>query len=134
MPVLFQDPLVRRVEGSQIMPPSAVIHHRQLGSIRSVFNFSSTFLFPCSLPAKKHNKLVNWAKNFEFQAKKIDVFSRVFFPFVFAMFNIWYWSYYLSKSHKQVFYKMETFSLLYSRLKLVKKGKSEVRRRVLLLC
>jgi len=74
------DPLVRRVEGSQIMPPSAVIHH--------------------SLPAKKHNKLVNWAKNFEFQAKKIDVFSRVFFPFVFAMFNIWYWSYYLSKSHK----------------------------------
>jgi len=72
------DPLMRRVEGSQIMAPGSVIHHRQ--------------------PERKTNKLVLWVKNFEFQAKKIDVFSRVFFPFVFAMFNIWYWSYYLSKA------------------------------------
>ena len=68
---------------------------------KSSFTQVFSYFFPFfSLPAKKHNKLVNWAKNFEFQAKKIDVFSRVFFPFVFAMFNIWYWSYYLSKSHK----------------------------------
>jgi len=72
------DPLMRRVEGSHIIPPAAVIHHR--------------------LPGRKSNKLFLWFKNFEFQAKKIDVFSRVFFPFVFAVFNIWYWSYYLSRS------------------------------------
>ena len=69
---------MRRVEGSHIIPPAAVIHHR--------------------LPGRKSNKLFLWFKNFEFQAKKIDVFSRVFFPFVFAVFNIWYWSYYLSRS------------------------------------
>ena len=50
------------------------------------------------LPVRKSNKLFMWFKNFEFQAKKIDVFSRVFFPFVFAVFNIWYWSFYLSRS------------------------------------
>ena len=53
---------------------------------------------PTRLPVRNSNKLLMWFKNFEFQAKKIDVFSRVGFPFVFAVFNIWYWSYYLSRS------------------------------------
>ena len=38
---------------------------------------------------------------FHVQAKKIDVFSRVLFPFCFAIFNAWYWSYYLSKASSQ---------------------------------
>ena len=77
--VLFlQDPLMRRMEGSHIMPPGAVIHHR--------------------IPIRRPNKITLWIKNFQFQAKKIDVFSRVFFPFVFAIFNIWYWSYYLTRA------------------------------------
>ena len=74
----LQDPLMRRMEGSQMMPPGAVIHHR--------------------IPMRRPNKLMLWIKNFQFQAKKIDVFSRVFFPFVFAIFNIWYWSYYLTRA------------------------------------
>ena len=40
-------------------------------------------------------------RNFQFGAKKIDVFSRFGFPFVFFIFNIWYWSYYLTREHKQ---------------------------------
>ena len=56
------------------------------------------FVNHARLPVRKSNKLLSWFKNFEFQAKKIDVFSRVFFPFVFAVFNIWYWSFYLSRS------------------------------------
>jgi len=71
------DPLMRRMEGSHLMPPSAVIHHR--------------------ISVRRPNKLSLWIKNFQFQAKKIDVFSRVFFPFVFAIFNVWYWSYYLTR-------------------------------------
>ena len=68
---------MRRMEGSHLMPPSAVIHHR--------------------ISVRRPNKLSLWIKNFQFQAKKIDVFSRVFFPFVFAIFNVWYWSYYLTR-------------------------------------
>jgi len=75
---MSMDPLMRRMEGSQLMPPGAVIHNR--------------------IPMRRPNKLTLWIKNFQFQAKKIDVFSRVFFPFVFAMFNIWYWSYYLTRA------------------------------------
>jgi len=74
------DPLMRRVEGSQMMPPGTVIHHR--------------------LPVRRQNKLLLWMTNFQFQAKKIDVFSRVFFPFVFGVFNIWYWSYYLTRANQ----------------------------------
>ena len=35
-------------------------------------------------------------RNFHFQAKKIDVFSRVAFPFAFGVFNVLYWSHYLT--------------------------------------
>ena len=37
-------------------------------------------------------------RNFQFGAKKIDVFSRFGFPLVFAIFNVWYWSYYLTQT------------------------------------
>ena len=86
---------MRRVEGSQIMAPGSVIHHRLKHFVLFKENLKTSFF---RQPERKTNKLVLWVKNFEFQAKKIDVFSRVFFPFVFAMFNIWYWSYYLSKA------------------------------------
>ena len=44
--------------------------------------------------------MMNWVnfRNFQFGAKKIDVFSRFGFPLVFAIFNVWYWSYYLTQT------------------------------------
>jgi len=77
-PTMSMDPLMRRIDGSHMIPPSAVIHHR--------------------LPVKRTNRLVGWFTNFQFQAKKIDVFSRAFFPFLFFVFNCWYWSYYLTRA------------------------------------
>ena len=38
-----------------------------------------------------------WFSNFKFAAKKIDVFSRVLFPGVFAVFNFLYWTYFLTR-------------------------------------
>jgi len=52
----------------------------------------------CKPPPRKPNPLVQWYKNFHFQSKKIDVVSRVLFPFVFALFNAFYWSYYLTRN------------------------------------
>ena len=46
---------------------------------------------------KRSGGLTGWAKNFQFHAKKIDVFSRFGFPLVFFLFNLWYWSYYLTR-------------------------------------
>jgi hypothetical protein len=43
----------------------------------------------------------NYIKNFQFQAKKIDVFSRVLFPFTFALFNCMYWSYYMTRQQEK---------------------------------
>jgi hypothetical protein len=34
-------------------------------------------------------RLTAWIQNFEFQAKKIDVFSRFGFPGIFFLFNVW---------------------------------------------
>ena len=81
---------MRRIEGSQMLPPGAVIHHHP--------------------KTPRGNKLTTWVRDFQFQAKKIDIFSRfvfvfifilisrVIFPFTFLMFNLWYWSYYLSQA------------------------------------
>jgi len=77
-PPMSMDPLMRRIDGSHMIPPSAVIHHR--------------------LPIKRPNRFTSWISNFQFQAKKIDVFSRAFFPFLFFVFNCWYWSYYLTRA------------------------------------
>jgi len=51
----------------------------------------------CKPPPRKPNPLALWYKNFFFLSKKIDVVSRVFFPFAFALFNAFYWSYYLTR-------------------------------------
>jgi len=79
---MSMDPLMRRIEGSHMVPPSAVLHHNRI-------------------PMRRPNKISLWVKNFQFQAKKIDVFSRVLFPFCFALFNAWYWSYYLTRAQSQ---------------------------------
>lgn len=74
------DPLMRRMERSHLMPPVAGIVHDTRFSMR------------------KPGRLSCWIRNFQFQAKKIDVFSRFLFPFIFALFNVWYWSYYLTRT------------------------------------
>lgn len=79
---LSMDPLMRRIEGSHMIPPTALLHHNRI-------------------PIRRPNRISLWIKNFQFQAKKIDVFSRVLFPFVFALFNAWYWSYYLTRAQSQ---------------------------------
>ena len=52
---LFQDPLVRRVEGSQIMPPSAVIHHRSAKAVLFYSGFSPTY-FPFQPPSQEEQQ------------------------------------------------------------------------------
>ena len=42
------------------------------------------------------DRLLQWVDRFQFDAKKIDVFSRLLFPSAFALFNAVYWTYYLS--------------------------------------
>jgi len=73
---------MRRIEGAHMIPPSAILHHNRI-------------------PIRRPNRITLWVKNFQFQAKKIDVFSRVLFPFCFALFNAWYWSYYLTRAQSQ---------------------------------
>jgi len=78
------DPLIRRLERSHLMPGSEltqVVTNGQHTMIRS-----------------KPYRFTTWLKNFEFQAKKIDVFSRFGFPGIFFLFNVWYWSYYLTRT------------------------------------
>eukprot|EP00088_Acartia_fossae_P065169 TRINITY_DN80303_c0_g1_i1.p1 TRINITY_DN80303_c0_g1~~TRINITY_DN80303_c0_g1_i1.p1 ORF type:complete len:410 (+),score=67.89 TRINITY_DN80303_c0_g1_i1:112-1230(+) len=73
-----QDPLLRRIDGSQMVQTSTALNTRRY--------------------ARRQTYLTYWLRNFQFQAKKIDVFSRVLFPFSFALFNVWYWSYYLTRT------------------------------------
>ena len=98
---------MRRIEGSQILPAGAVIHHRlhsppfqvvqPLNNVPVCF-FSYLHDRP---PTGKRNLFTSWVNDFQFQAKKIDIFSRWIFPFTFLMFNIWYWSYYLSQAQSK---------------------------------
>jgi len=78
-PPISMDPLMRRIEGSPMIPPSALLHSE--------------------IPVRRRNRLLEWMSNFQFRAKKIDVISRVLFPGTFLFFNIMYWSYYLSQDH-----------------------------------
>jgi len=71
------DPLLRRIEGAHLIPPASIL--------------------PGHIPSS--NRIGEWMRNFQFQAKKIDVFSRVLFPSSFALFNCLYWSYYLTRHH-----------------------------------
>ena len=47
---ILKDPLMRRVEGSQIMPPGAVIHHRYVNiKNKKIFKFNTLFAFSTRL-------------------------------------------------------------------------------------
>ena len=72
-----QEPLLRRIEGAQFIPHASIL--------------------PPRLPT---NRVSLWMINFKFAANKIDVFSRVFFPSVFAIFNCLYWSFYLTREQQ----------------------------------
>ncbi|XP_043503255.1 glutamate-gated chloride channel-like isoform X6 [Polistes fuscatus] len=52
---------------------------------------------PCELhmPPRKKNCCRSWLSKFPTRSKRIDVISRIFFPIVFAFFNLTYWSTYL---------------------------------------
>jgi len=76
---ISMDPLMRRMERSHLMPTGGILNQK-----RKVL--------------KKPAGLTGWMRNFQFQAKKIDVFSRFGFPLVFFFFNLWYWSYYLTRA------------------------------------
>ena len=44
---------------------------------------------------RRGNFLVNWLNRFPTRSKRIDVLSRIFFPLLFALFNVFYWVTYL---------------------------------------
>ena len=44
---------------------------------------------------RSRNFFVNWLNRFPTRSKRIDVLSRIFFPLLFAMFNVFYWVTYL---------------------------------------
>jgi len=84
--------------------------------VRQLSFFVVTVYVPCTMtvsvswmsfwldhrpPTGKRNVFTSWVNDFQFQAKKIDIFSRWIFPFTFLMFNIWYWSYYLSQAQSK---------------------------------
>ena len=71
---------MRRIEGSPMIPPSALLHSE--------------------IPVRRRNRLIEWVTAFQFRAKKIDVISRVLFPGTFLVFNVTYWSYYLSQDQE----------------------------------
>jgi len=73
------DPLMRRIEGSHLIPPGSIL--------------------PPRMPT---NRVSAWFTNFKFAAKKIDVFSRVLFPGVFAFFNFTYWAYFLTREQESM--------------------------------
>jgi len=72
------DPLLRRIEGAHLIPPGSIL--------------------PPRIPT---NRVSAWFSNFKFAAKKIDVFSRVLFPGVFAVFNFLYWTYFLTREQRE---------------------------------
>ena len=70
---------MRRIEGAPMIPAGGGLMHGQI---------------PVQRPRRR---ITNLCQNFQFRAKMIDVLSRVLFPTLFALFNIIYWSYYLTQ-------------------------------------
>lgn len=60
-----------------------------------------TALLHSEIPMRRRNRISEWLNTFQFRAKKIDVISRVLFPMTFLVFNVIYWSYYLSREHQK---------------------------------
>ncbi|XP_012171851.1 glutamate-gated chloride channel isoform X5 [Bombus affinis] len=50
---------------------------------------------------RKKNCCRSWLSKFPTRSKRIDVISRIFFPIVFAFFNLTYWSTYLFREEEQ---------------------------------
>lgn len=50
---------------------------------------------------KSGNFFSNWLNRFPTTSKRIDVLSRIFFPLLFAMFNVFYWVTYLFRDDLQ---------------------------------
>ncbi|XP_033179248.1 glutamate-gated chloride channel isoform X5 [Bombus vosnesenskii] len=50
---------------------------------------------------RKKNCCRSWLSKFPTRSKRIDVISRIFFPIVFAFFNLAYWSAYLFRKEEQ---------------------------------
>ncbi|XP_068983858.1 glutamate-gated chloride channel isoform X4 [Bombus flavifrons] len=50
---------------------------------------------------RKKNCCRSWLSKFPTRSKRIDVISRIFFPIVFAIFNLAYWSAYLFRKEEQ---------------------------------
>jgi len=72
---------MRRIERSHLVPSGHILQ--------------------TSRPSRQPSRIRLWARNFQFGAKKIDVFSRFGFPLVFFLFNAWYWSYYLTRTQQK---------------------------------
>jgi len=96
---ILQDPLMRRLERCHMVPVGHIVH-----TSPHVSGLGTSGLTRVGYQ-EKQNFVKRWFtqryRNFQFGAKKIDVFSRFGFPLVFFIFNIWYWSYYLTQEHKQ---------------------------------
>lgn len=76
----FQKPLVRHPEDSMSMDKlqQCEIH----------------------MQPRKKNCCRSWLSKFPTRSKRIDVISRIFFPIVFAFFNLAYWSTYLFREEE----------------------------------
>jgi len=84
---------MRRIEGAPIIPPGALLHGHEMPGGVGVSGQQRR--------RRRRNGISEWMANFQFRAKKIDVISRVLFPSTFALFNIIYWSYYLTQENKR---------------------------------
>lgn len=51
---------------------------------------------------RSRNFLVNWLNRFPKRSKRIDVLSRIFFPLLFALFNVFYWVTYLLREDYEI--------------------------------
>lgn len=80
-PEFFQKPLVRHPEDTMSMDKlrQCEIH----------------------MQPRKKNCCRSWLSKFPTRSKRIDVISRIFFPIVFAFFNLAYWSTYLFREEEE---------------------------------
>lgn len=81
LPEFFQKPLVRHPEDSMSLDKlqQCEIH----------------------MQPRKKNCCRSWLSKFPTRSKRIDVISRIFFPIVFAFFNLTYWSTYLFREEEE---------------------------------
>ena len=71
------------------------IHHSLLQHAHSQTGGGSGQRVANNNPKKKVNFCRAWLNKFPSRSKRIDVISRIFFPKMFALFNLVYWTTYL---------------------------------------